>query len=202
MVLTRVYRQAKIENKEIANLLEENKAEVDFLIETYNGYKELLDQHQLTKDLEQLLVCVHCRGLQVNDNLSLLCRKMTELHDFLVKSQDKKPNRKLHSLKAVWEAGDLKFELEALNRGIAHIRTHWKVWKCPSETPARLEGMTKWYTGTHCYPNTFPSFKVNDRNNGPIRPPGPNADQHGLVACGDDSSGSYRGDQSDPAYNC
>jgi hypothetical protein len=136
MVLTCVYWQAKIENKEIANLLEENKAEVDFLIKTYNSYKELLDQHQLTKDLEQLLGCIHCRHSQVNDNLLLPCRKITELHDFLVKSQDEKPNRKLHSLKVVWEAGDLKFELEALNRGIVHIRTHWKVWKHPSETPA------------------------------------------------------------------
>jgi len=46
------------EDEEIANLLEENKAEVGFLIETYNYYKEILDQHQLTEDLEQLLTYV------------------------------------------------------------------------------------------------------------------------------------------------
>jgi len=40
------------------HLLEENKAEVDFLIETYNSYKEIFDQHQLTEDLEQLLTYV------------------------------------------------------------------------------------------------------------------------------------------------
>ena len=46
------------EDEEIADLLEVNKAEVDFLIETYNNHKELLDQHQLTEDLEQLLAYV------------------------------------------------------------------------------------------------------------------------------------------------
>jgi hypothetical protein len=123
-MLRRVYRQARIENEEIANLLEENKAEIDFLIETYNGYKELFDQHKLTEDLEQLLAYVHCERLQVNDTLSFLCRKMTKLHDFLVKSQDEKPNRELPSLKEVWEAGDLRLEPDALNRGIVRIPTH------------------------------------------------------------------------------
>jgi hypothetical protein len=70
MVLTHVYRQAMTENEEIANLLEENRAEVDFLLETYNGYKELLDQHKLTEELEQLLAYVHCKRLQVNNTLS------------------------------------------------------------------------------------------------------------------------------------
>ena len=42
------------EDEEIAYLLEENQAEVGLLIKTYNTYKELLDQHQLTEDLEQL----------------------------------------------------------------------------------------------------------------------------------------------------
>ena len=46
------------EDEEIADLLEENKAEIGLLIETYNGYKEILDQHQLTEDLEQLLTYV------------------------------------------------------------------------------------------------------------------------------------------------
>ena len=50
--------QAISEDEEIADLLEENKAEVDFLIETYNTHKEILDQHKLTKDLEQLLTYV------------------------------------------------------------------------------------------------------------------------------------------------
>jgi len=58
-ILTRRgYLQAMSEDEEIADLLEENKAEVGFLIETYNGYKEILDQHQLTEDLEQLLTYV------------------------------------------------------------------------------------------------------------------------------------------------
>ena len=48
------------ENDQIAELLEENKAEVDVLIETYNGYKELLDQHKLPDDLEHLLAYVDC----------------------------------------------------------------------------------------------------------------------------------------------
>jgi hypothetical protein len=52
---------------------------------------------------------------------------MTKLHDFLVKCKDEKPIRKLPTLKAVWEAGDLRPKLEALNRGIGRIRTHWKV---------------------------------------------------------------------------
>jgi hypothetical protein len=60
-VLTCVYLQAVTENEEIADLLEENKAEVDFLIKIYNSHKELLDQHELTEDLEQLLACVHCK---------------------------------------------------------------------------------------------------------------------------------------------
>jgi hypothetical protein len=115
------------ENEEIAGLLEENKAEVDFLFETYNSYKELLDQHKLTEDLEQLLAYVYCKCSQVNNNLSLLCRRMVKLHDFLVKCKNEKPNRKLPSLKAVWEAGDLRPKLEVLNRGIVRIRTHWKV---------------------------------------------------------------------------
>ena len=50
--------QAMSEDEEIASLLEENKAEVGFLIETYNSHKEILDQHQLTEDLEQLLTFV------------------------------------------------------------------------------------------------------------------------------------------------
>jgi predicted transcriptional regulator len=127
MVLTHVYLQTMTENEEIANLLEENRAEVDFLLETYNGYKELLDQHKLTEELEQLLAYVHCKRLQVNNNLSLLCRRMDKLHDFLVRCKNKKLNRKLPSLKAIWEAGDLRPKLEALNRGIVRIRTHWKV---------------------------------------------------------------------------
>jgi len=57
-MLTRRDLQAMSEDEEIADLLEENKAEVGFLIETYNGYKEILDQHQLTEDLEQLLTYV------------------------------------------------------------------------------------------------------------------------------------------------
>jgi hypothetical protein len=69
---------------------------------------------------------------------------MDTLHDFLVKSKDEKPDRKLASLKAVWEAGDLKPKLEGLNRGIVRIRTHWKVRQCPSDTPE-----AKWYTGAH-----------------------------------------------------
>jgi hypothetical protein len=48
------------ENDEIADLLEENKGAIDFLTETYNEHKELLDQHKLTEDLEQLLACVCC----------------------------------------------------------------------------------------------------------------------------------------------
>jgi hypothetical protein len=61
---------------------------------------------------------------------------MDKLREFLFKSKDKKPDRKLPSLKAVWEAGDLRPKLEALNRGIIRIRTHWKVWQHPSETSA------------------------------------------------------------------
>jgi len=57
-MLTRRDLQAMSEDEEIADLLEENKAEVDFLIETYNSYKEILDQHQLTEDLEQILAYV------------------------------------------------------------------------------------------------------------------------------------------------
>jgi hypothetical protein len=133
-VLTRVDLQAMTENEEITELLEENKAEVDFLIETYNGYKELLDQHKLSEDLKQLQAYVRCKRLQVNNNLSFLCRKITKLHDFLVESKNKKPNRKVPTLKAVWEAGDLRPKLEALNRGIVRIRTHWKVRQCSSDT--------------------------------------------------------------------
>jgi hypothetical protein len=48
------------ENDEIADLLEENKGAIDFLTDTYNEHKELLDQHKLTQDLEQLLACVCC----------------------------------------------------------------------------------------------------------------------------------------------
>jgi len=59
MILTRRgYLQATSEDEEIASLLKENKAEIDFLIETYNSHKEILDQHQLTEDLEQLLTYV------------------------------------------------------------------------------------------------------------------------------------------------
>jgi hypothetical protein len=65
---------------------------------------------------------------------------MTELHDFLVKCKDERHNRKLPSLKAVWEAGDLRPKLEGLNRGIVRVRTHWKVWQPPSETPADWRG--------------------------------------------------------------
>jgi hypothetical protein len=135
-VLTRVYLQAMAENEQITDLLEENEAEVDFLIETYNVHKEILDQHELTEDLQQLLAYVHCKRLRVNNNLSLLYREMTKLHEFLVKSKDEKPDRKLPSLKAVWELGDLRPKLEALNKGIVRIRTHWKVCQCPSDTPA------------------------------------------------------------------
>src|SRR5258708_4460185 len=59
MLTRRACLQAMSENEEIADLLEENKAEIDQLIETYNGFKELLDQHKLTEDLDQLLACVH-----------------------------------------------------------------------------------------------------------------------------------------------
>jgi hypothetical protein len=48
------------ENDEIADLLEENKGAIHFLTDTYNKHKELLDQHELTEDLEQLLASVHC----------------------------------------------------------------------------------------------------------------------------------------------
>jgi hypothetical protein len=48
------------QNDEIAGLLEENKGAIDFLTKTYNEHKDLLDQHKLTDDLEQLLVCVRC----------------------------------------------------------------------------------------------------------------------------------------------
>ena len=58
MLTRRGYLQAMSEDEEIADLLEENKAEVGFLIETYNGYKEILDQHQLTEDLEKVLTYV------------------------------------------------------------------------------------------------------------------------------------------------
>jgi hypothetical protein len=125
--------QAMSENDEIVNLLEENKAEVDFLIETYNEHKELLDQHKLTVDLEELLEYVPCYRLQVNIDLSLLCRKVIKLQSFLIESKGGKPGRKLPSLKAVWKAGDLKPKLEALNRGIIRTRTHWKVWPPPFE---------------------------------------------------------------------
>jgi hypothetical protein len=119
--------QAVSENDEIADLLKENKAEVELLIETYNGYKELLDQHKLTDDLEQLLEYVQCYRLQVNIDLSLLCRNVIKLQNFLIESKGEKPGRKLPGLKAVWKAGDLKPRLEALNRGIVRTRTHWKV---------------------------------------------------------------------------
>ena len=46
------------EDEEIAALLKANKAEVGFLIEIYNDHKEILDQHQLTEDLEELLTYV------------------------------------------------------------------------------------------------------------------------------------------------
>jgi hypothetical protein len=46
------------ENDEIAYLLKENKGTIDFLTETYNEHKELLDQHKLTEDLEELQACV------------------------------------------------------------------------------------------------------------------------------------------------
>jgi NTP pyrophosphatase (non-canonical NTP hydrolase) len=61
--LSRTYRarwQAMSKNDEIADLLEENKKAIDFLTVTYNEHKELLDQHKLTEELEQLLACVHC----------------------------------------------------------------------------------------------------------------------------------------------
>jgi hypothetical protein len=47
-------------NEEIADLLEENKGAIGFLTKTYNEHKELLDEHKLTEDLEQLLACVCC----------------------------------------------------------------------------------------------------------------------------------------------
>jgi hypothetical protein len=48
------------ENDVIADLLEDNKGAIDILTWTYNEHKELLDQHKLTDDLEQLLACVRC----------------------------------------------------------------------------------------------------------------------------------------------
>jgi hypothetical protein len=52
--------QAMSENDVIADLLEDNKREIDLLTRMYNEHKELLDQHKLTGDLEQLLACVRC----------------------------------------------------------------------------------------------------------------------------------------------
>jgi hypothetical protein len=52
--------QAMSENDEIADLLEENKRAMNFLTEMYNEHKELLDQHKLTEDLDELLACVRC----------------------------------------------------------------------------------------------------------------------------------------------
>jgi len=55
MLTRRGYLQALSEDEVIADLLKANKAEVGVLIEIYNDHKEILDQHQLTEDLEQLL---------------------------------------------------------------------------------------------------------------------------------------------------
>jgi hypothetical protein len=48
------------ENDEIVDLLEENKGAINFLTETYNEHRELLDEHKLTGDLERLLAYVGC----------------------------------------------------------------------------------------------------------------------------------------------
>jgi len=58
MLTRRGYLQAMSEDEEIAALLKANKAEIGFLIEIYNGHKEILDQHQLTEDLGQLMTYV------------------------------------------------------------------------------------------------------------------------------------------------
>jgi hypothetical protein len=52
--------QSMSHNEEIVDLLEESKRAIDFLTKTYNEHKELLDQHKLTEDLEELLGCVCC----------------------------------------------------------------------------------------------------------------------------------------------
>ena len=70
MLIRRGYLQAMSEDEEIADLLEENKAEVGFLIETYNSHKEILDQHQLTEDLEQLLTYVPATALASGHQLT------------------------------------------------------------------------------------------------------------------------------------
>jgi len=58
MLTRRGYLQAMSEDEEIAAFLKVNKAEVGFLIEIYNNHKEILDQHQLSEDLEELLTYV------------------------------------------------------------------------------------------------------------------------------------------------
>src|SRR5258708_5124873 len=110
MLTRRACLQAMSENEEIADLLEENKAEVDQLTATYNRFKELLDQHKLTEDLDQLLACVHSCHSKGEHHL-IVSRKLNKLQTFLVESKDERPDRKRPSLKAVWKAGDLRPKL-------------------------------------------------------------------------------------------
>jgi hypothetical protein len=43
------------EKQEVSDLLEKNEEEIGAIIDMYNEYKEILDQHRLTEDLEELL---------------------------------------------------------------------------------------------------------------------------------------------------
>jgi len=129
IIILHLCSQVASENAELLAALVEYEKDINLLELLYNNNKELLDQHELDRDLKELEEYVLFFASRSYPGLTRWRRIIRDLDEWLnsVNSNLGK-KKKLPGVKELWKSGDRREKLAAFNAKISSVRARWQVW--------------------------------------------------------------------------